>query len=215
MLPVQLVQDKGSNKSMITREQKEYAIRFHGHFCPGLAIGLRAADWAMERLGQAQDEDIVVIAETDMCGVDAVQALLGCTSGKGNLVFRDYGKTAFSFYCRKSGFSARLVLSPSFASRKSSEERIDLQKKAAAGKLLPEEERRLNELRTVQAERVLAAPFEELFSIGNVREPLPQRARILETLICESCGEGVMESRIRHLGGKRLCIPCFEAEERR
>ena len=198
---------------MITEEQKEYAIRFHGHFCPGLAIGLRAADWAMDKIGQTIDEDIVVITETDMCGVDAIQALVGCTFGKGNLVFRDYGKTAFSFYSRKSGFAARLVLNPSFASQQG-EERINLQNKAAVGQLLPEEETRLAELRSQQAERVLSTPLEQLFLIGDVLEPLPQKARIHATIWCENCGEGVMESRIRHLAGKHLCIPCFKALER-
>lgn len=82
---------------MITQEQKADAIRFHGHFCPGLAIGLRAADWALNTLGHAGDEDIVVVTETDMCGVDAIQALVGCTFGKGNLVYGTTGKTASVF----------------------------------------------------------------------------------------------------------------------
>lgn len=198
--------------TLITQEQKEYAIRFHGHFCPGLAIGLRAADWALEHLGRAQDEDIVVITETDMCGVDAIQALVGCTFGKGNLIFHDYGKTAFSFYCRKSGRSARLVLNPSL-SRKPDDERTRLQQKASAGELLPEEEKRLDELRRMQAEQMLSIPLEQLFLIGDVREPLPQRARIQGTLRCECCGEGVMESRIHFLDGKQVCIPCLEARK--
>ena len=198
---------------MITQEQKAHAIRFHGHFCPGLAIGLRAADWALNTLGHAGDEDIVGVTETDMCGVDAIQALVGCTFGKGNLVYRDYGKTAFSFYCRNSGRSARLVLNPFFSSDAAGEERHRLQKKAAEGQLSREEAQLLDDLREQQAERVLSAQLEQLFIIGTVREPLPRRARILGTILCEKCGEGVMESRIRRLGGKNLCLPCFNAEE--
>ena len=33
------------------------------------------------------DEDVVCIAENDACGVDAIQVLLGCSVGKGNLLF--------------------------------------------------------------------------------------------------------------------------------
>ncbi len=38
-----------------------------------------------------------------MCGVDAIQVLTGCTYGKGNLIHRDLGKMAFSFYRRTDG----------------------------------------------------------------------------------------------------------------
>ena len=88
------------------------AIDFHGHWCPGLAIGVRAAQWALQEMGKAPDEEIVAVVETDMCGVDAIQALMGCTFGKGNLIHRDYGKTAFAFYRRRDGKSVRLVFNP-------------------------------------------------------------------------------------------------------
>ena len=41
----------------------------------------------------AADEEIVAIVENDACGVDALQCVTGCTFGKGNLIFRDYGIT--------------------------------------------------------------------------------------------------------------------------
>ena len=55
------------------------AARFHGHICPGLALGYRAAEVALERLrsGRAEDEELVTIAETDACGVDAIQFQIG------------------------------------------------------------------------------------------------------------------------------------------
>ena len=88
------------------------ATDFHGHWCPGLAIGIRAAEWALKELGKAPDEGIVAVVETDMCGVDAIQSLTGCTFGKGNLVHKDYGKSAFTFYRRQDGKAARLVARP-------------------------------------------------------------------------------------------------------
>ena len=45
----------------------------------------------------------VAVTETDMCAVDAIQALVGCTFGKGNLIFRDRGKVAFTFFRRSDG----------------------------------------------------------------------------------------------------------------
>lgn len=58
------------------------------------------------------DEDVVCITENDACGVDAIQVLLGCSVGKGNLLFHLRGKQAFSFYNRKTGKAVRLVLRP-------------------------------------------------------------------------------------------------------
>ncbi|MCX6690277.1 MAG: FmdE family protein, partial [Methanoregula sp.] len=41
------------------------AVAFHGHSCPGLALGYRAAEYAMKALsaGRSEDEDLVAIVE--------------------------------------------------------------------------------------------------------------------------------------------------------
>jgi formylmethanofuran dehydrogenase subunit E len=78
---------------------------FHGHVCPGLSIGYRAAKAAMTWLAEkrSEDEEVVAIVETDACSADAVQVLTGCTFGKGNFIFRDYGKMALTLLSRKTG----------------------------------------------------------------------------------------------------------------
>ncbi len=67
----------------------ELAIQFHGHICPGLLIGVRAAEFAQKHLDVSQDydEELVAIVETDSCGVDAIQAILGCTFGNSVYIF--------------------------------------------------------------------------------------------------------------------------------
>ena len=78
---------------------------FHGHECGGLTIGYKAALYAKELLDLdfSEDEQVVCISENDACGVDAIQVILGCSVGKGNLLFHICGKQAFSFYDRGSG----------------------------------------------------------------------------------------------------------------
>ena len=98
--------------SGLSRDWVEKTIAFHGHWCPGLAIGIRAAELALRKLGRPEAAELAAVVETDMCGVDAVQVLTGCTFGKGNLVHRDYGKMAFSFFDRKTGKGFRAVLKP-------------------------------------------------------------------------------------------------------
>ena len=75
-------------------------VAFHGHECGGLTIGYKASLYAIEllKLEFSADEQVVCIAENDACGVDAVQVMLGCSIGKGNLLFHMRGKQAFSFY---------------------------------------------------------------------------------------------------------------------
>ena len=89
----------------------EKAVDFHGHTCGGLALGVRAAMEAQKRFGIeiAADEEIVCVTENDACGVDGIQSVLGCTLGKGNLIYRGTGKFAFSFFNRKTGESFRLM----------------------------------------------------------------------------------------------------------
>jgi formylmethanofuran dehydrogenase subunit E len=196
---------------------------FHGHWCPGLAIGIRAAELALREIGKGPDEEIVAVVETDMCAVDAIQYLTGCTLGKGNLIFKDYGKNAFTFYRRRDGKTIRIVTRPSsfgsvHSSTTSGEEGSQLgklHKKLLAGGLTKEEQKAWEEARAAVSKRIMESSLEDLFEVKPSSEPLPKRARILESMICDVCKEPTMETRIRHFQGKTLCIPCFEALEMR
>ena len=193
----------------ISSELIEETTRFHGHWCPGLAIGIRAAEWALAEMGKAGDEEIVAVVETDMCGVDAIQYLTGCTFGKGNLIHRDYGKNAFSFYRRRDGKAVRLVTQAAIYG----EDRRTLERlhaKMQKEGLNAQETADLKAIRTGMAQRVMSSDPETLFEIKEATTPIPQKARILSSLVCEICGEAVMESRTRRFDGQTLCIPCFE-----
>jgi len=87
-------------------------IEFHGHSCPGLAIGFQAVQDLMGRLKvtKAPDQELVAIVETDACGADAIQVMTGCTFGKGNFVFKNYGKHAFSLMDRRKRKGPRVCL---------------------------------------------------------------------------------------------------------
>src|SRR5512136_2011081 len=86
-------------------------IQFHGHLCPGLALGYRVAKAALRELDaeRSGDEELVAVVENDSCAVDAIQFITGCTFGKGNLVFRDYGKHVYTFYNRRTGRGIRIA----------------------------------------------------------------------------------------------------------
>src|SRR5512147_2685158 len=86
------------------------AIQFHGHLCPGLALGYRVAKAALRELGadRPQDEELVAVVENDSCAADAIQFITGATFGKGNLIFRDYGKHVYTFFNRRTNHGVRI-----------------------------------------------------------------------------------------------------------
>ncbi|MFO7749298.1 MAG: FmdE family protein [Desulfobacteraceae bacterium] len=173
---------------LIDRETLDKTIEFHGHTCPGLAIGIRVSELAMERLDITETPSPLCVVETDMCGVDAIQFLTGCTYGKGNLVHRDYGKSAFTFFDRTTSQGFRAVFRKDFP-------RSDDQK--------------------ITIEEIMAADLDQLFTIDTIAEPPVRPARIMESIECSACGELAMESRIRRFGGQYLCLPCFMDNEQK
>lgn len=96
---------------MEAKDLMEKAVRFHGHICPGLAIGVLAAKYVLEHgYDYSPNEELVAIVENDNCSVDALQAILGTTFGKGNLVHKDYGKNNYFFYDRRTEKGIRLAI---------------------------------------------------------------------------------------------------------
>lgn len=198
----------------ISPELVKKTTEFHGHWCPGLAMGIRAAEWALQEIGKASDEEIVALVETDMCGVDAIQYLTGCTFGKGNLVFKDLGKNAFTFARRRDGKSARLVAKPT-AFGEEGEVMRRLYRKMQSEGLTPGEEKILAESRERAARRIMGAELADLFEIKEAQGPIPGKARIMASVPCDGCAEAVMETRTRRYREKTLCIACFESLEKR
>ncbi len=188
---------------------------FHGYLCPGLAMGIRAAEIALREIGaHSADEEVVAVVETDMCAIDAIQFLTGCTFSKGNLIYRDYGKNAYTFM-RRSDAKAIRVLTKSAAWGDPNDEHRQLSAKVRNGTALTEEKSRFQELRVAKARRILDTPTDELFSVSEIEKTPPKKARIHTSIECADCGEAAMETLIRKFGGRDLCIPCFEKIEMR
>ena len=170
----------------------EYAdiIQFHGHSCPGLAIGFRLATAAMKALGvtRSDDEELFAVVESDACGVDALQCVSGCTFGKGNLIFRDYGKHAYSLFSRVKQQGVRVVFHGQSIPAK-----LRQDKQAFARRIMSEREDLIV--------TVVSIPFEEL-----------QTARVRKSVMCTRCGESVMDTRVQKAEDGYMCIPCAERQ---
>jgi formylmethanofuran dehydrogenase subunit E len=186
------------------------AVAFHGHSCPGLALGYRAARYAMDalRAGRSDDEDLVCIVENDACGVDAVQVVAGCSVGKGNLILRDFGKHVYTFIDRRYNRAIRIVQRPEPLIERLDPTAADLRPKVMNGSATPAEAKDFRERQAVIIDRILVVPAEEIFTIREVAPEIPEKARIFRSVQCSECGEMVAEHRARAKDGKFVCIPC-------
>lgn len=177
---------------MLDMQLWEKAASFHGHTCPGLAIGFKAVEGAVAELAldesrfPAIDEEVVCVTENDACGVDAIQALLSCTYGKSNLISRIRGKMAFSFFVPGTDRAVRLMLT------------------AQRGDMSREEFQ----------DYLLNTPYDQLFAISAPSFDLPERARLFESQKCSACGELTAEFGLRIQKGKPVCLDCYNAYSR-
>ncbi len=167
----------------------EKAVEFHGHVCPGLTIGFKAVEFLQSEYENSfsHDEQIVTITENDTCAVDAVQSILGCTFGKGNLIYVPNGKMAFNFFFRNSGKKVRLYF------------------KAENTENLSREE---------WQEWLFNADSKSLFKVSQPVLKCPEKARIFQSILCEKCGEKVREDKIRFENGQKVCWSCFDEYDR-
>lgn len=187
-------------------------VEFHGHVCPGLAIGYRVARAALDELGQrAEDEELVTVVENDSCAVDAVQVMTGCTFGKGNLIYKDYGKQVYTFIRRPSGDTLRV--SVEWVSPEETDEEKEAWSKYMGGDHSADVMGIVHRRKSKKIDAVLNASEEELFKMTRKKMELPHEARIYPSVRCALCEEKVMEPRARLKDGNIVCIPCFAGEE--
>ena len=186
---------------------------FHGHACPGLAFGYRVATAAMGEMDMgniSEDEELVAIVENDSCAVDAIQVITGCTFGKGNLIFKDYGKQVYTFIKRPSGAAVRIVVD--FTLPEDTENEKEIWRRYSGGDRSEEVLRVVHDRKARKMKAILEASESELLRITKMRMTLPPEARIYQSVRCGVCGEKVAEPKAKVKNGKIVCIPCFERE---
>ncbi len=193
----------------ITDTDLREVVQFHGHLCPGLALGYRVAKAALRELKaeRPHDEELVAVVENDSCAADAIQFITGCSFGKGNLIFRDYGKHVYTIFNRRTGTGIRI--SEDFRGFDNDQRYADIKKRQEAGEDVSREKQAYM---MEKAGAILKAEEKEIFTIQPAASPPPAEAKIRTSVRCASCGEKFMESKGRVKNGKIVCIPCFERE---
>jgi formylmethanofuran dehydrogenase subunit E len=193
------------------------AAQVHGHYCPGLASGVKAAVAGCRRLGIVHSdgmEKVMAAVECNNCFVDGIQVVSGCTLGNNALIYRDLGRTAVTFYQRGKPTGLRVAVTSMGAGAGleggEKEEAASLFDRAVRKRenLSDEESRRFRELWRQSAYGLLAVPDDDLLHVVTVPVEETAYAPIMDSVVCSVCGAKVMESRARLRGGRPICLVC-------
>ena len=193
------------------RELLRLSAILHGHFCPGLAMGVKAAFRAVRelRVSSTGMEEVIAIVETNSCFSDGVQFVTGCSFGNNALIYRDYGKTSFTLAYRN-GEALRVSMKADrrFLEEHEPEAMALFQKVVVAREGTDDDQSRLSVLWREASFRLLDVSDEEILDLHPLTVEVPAFARIFGSVTCSICGESVMEPRARMRDGKPICIPC-------
>jgi formylmethanofuran dehydrogenase subunit E len=188
---------------MISQEMIDRTVAFHRSLCPGLALGMKAAQLALYQLTSGP-EDLVALVETDICAVDGVQSITGCTVGNRNLIIEDWGKNAYTFWRRSDGKGIRIHGKPAWDTTYQA-----LRRKVSAGEATTTEVKLLERMTDEEAWRIIEMDPFALFDVTPVSAPAPHTSTVDPWIVCGACHEPVMETRTRRVDGLTVCIPCF------
>jgi len=194
------------------------AGELHGHFCPYVALGVRAGYAALKTLGIEQNmgmEEVIAIVETNNCFSDGVQMVTGCTFANNALIYRDLGKTAVTV-AKRDGTAVRVAVWAEYANSFDTRypeaaalfDKIVIQRQEPT----PVEQEQLMRLWAETSYRQLDVPEGELFSVQHMNIEVPAYAPIFASAQCAVCGENVMETRVRLRDGRPICIACAAVE---
>jgi len=209
------VKPQNNQKAKLPDDLKR-CIEFHGHLCPGLVYGYLVAKDAIRRLDlkRSSDEEVVAVCENDSCAVDALQILLGTSAGKGNLIFKDYGKNAYTILNRTTGKAFRFSRTKSYAYTGDSQKEFERLDAAVSSGEVTERDKWRHKL--LKATDLISQPFDNVFTVREVEFVMPPFAPLARSESCAECGEMTMSTKMVVAdSGKQVCIPCAEIAQNR
>ncbi len=198
------------------KEVYEVGMKFHGHKCPAMPMGLRAGLAAMKALNvqRAPDKELFVVAETGKghaagCFLDGIMTATGCTYGKSNIEKRYFNKMAFTLIDQKTGRAVRVSLKPDFFAKALASPFVQKRKEGVPPQDIAPE------IADPLVERILSIDEEAFLDMGDVHEvPVKKGKGIFTAKACASCGELTFVNKLRVTeDGRSVCIPCSGYED--
>jgi len=185
------------------------AAELHGHYCPGMALGVLAGYRAIKEINQSADgmEDLMVIIETNNCFSDGVQLLTGCTFGNNAMVFRDFGKIAFSIGNRNN-YGIRINIRPEAKEymHNNYPDFTNVYQRVVKDQDHSSEAVKEYKLSGYQkALAIINMDFNKIFTLETQKLQFPDYAPSYESGFCKNCNESVMSSRLNE---NDICLEC-------
>jgi formylmethanofuran dehydrogenase subunit E len=172
------------------------SARNHSHLCPRQVLGVRMGLCGMKVLGfdtPPAGKRMLVISETDGCFVDGLSAATDCTVGHRTLRVEDYGKPAAVFADVETRHVFRVAPV------------ADIRQRACAGI----EDEALRYQAQLRAYQIMTDG--EMFNVTKVRL-VASIASIISRpglrVVCDLCGEEIMNEREVRQNGMTLCRSC-------
>ncbi len=198
---------------MLDQDLLDLGLKFHGHKCPAMPMGLRAGLAAMNALGveHAADGQLMALVEIDeghcaTCFADGIQVATGCTFGKGNIRSLRYGKFGLTLVDKRTQRAVRVV--PKGA-RDDEEPGVRVHEAAQLGHARLADPRRAR--RPARSRWSPRHPTRRILDIGEVTAyEWHDAPHTFEAFLCPECGEMVVERNARVKGGVAVCQPCSE-----
>ncbi len=172
------------------------AERHHDHLCPRQILGVRIGMYAGELLAidlPQNDKRLFAFVETDGCLVDGITAATECSCGHRTMRILDYGKTAATFVDTTTNRAIRIIPAP--------------QSRRRACDYAPDAPDRWH----AQLAAYQVMPAEELLLARDVRLGVSMAAilsRHGHRVVCECCGEDIINERELMKAGHILCRVC-------
>ena len=188
----------------------ETGFAFHGHRCPAMPLGIRAAVAAMDRLGvqRSQDKELYVISETGRghaagCFLDGIMVATGCTYGKSNIEKLYHNKLAFTLVDVASGRAVRALIRPEFLESMMDSPFVRLRKEGVPPQDIDPE------IAEPLINRVLSMPQDTFLILKDVKPPvLERRGGDFEVVRCDRCGEAGFATAFVRTATGHLCKAC-------
>ncbi len=198
------------------KEYHELGLKFHGHKCPAMPMGLRSGAAAMNALGveRAPDKELTVISETGKghaagCFLDGIMTVTGCTYGKSNIEKLYYNKMAFTLIDNKTGKSVRVSLKPEFFDKALHSPFVQQRKEGVPPQDIA------SEIADPLVDKIMNLEEEKFLDIGEIKNIDVKKGKgMFDAKLCDKCGELTFVNKLRVTGeGKEVCIPCSGYEK--
>lgn len=184
------------NTQVLTALLQRSAEQHANHLCPRQVLGVRMGMYAAELFDlplPQTDKRLFAFVETDGCLVDGITAMTGCACGHRTMRIMDYGKCAVTFVDTFTERALRVVPNP--------------MARVYARNYAPNAPDRWH----AQLEAYQVMPTEELLLAQPVNLTVSLAAIISRhglRVVCDVCGEDIINERQVLREGHILCRPC-------